>query len=307
MRAALVDRESRIAHPERTSTDAKAGRDAVLPRFLDLLKRVESKAGDDGICGVGVCMPGPIDPVSGVLYNPPNLPGWDGFSLKSWLQEQFDYPVAVGNDANLAALAEHRYGAGRGHDNVVYLTLSTGVGGGLILDGKMYVGGKGYAAEIGHMTIDQHGPVAPNGVVGSLEYLASGTAVGRIARERLAQGEESALRDLCGGDVEKVDAAMVSEAARAGDALAKSVMDGVAHSLGTGIVNVLHIFDPDVIVLGGGLSNSLDLLTPGIERQIDTHAMANFRGRRPIVKSALGDDAGLLGAAALVFADVDGG
>jgi glucokinase len=104
-----------------------------------------------------------------------------------------------------------------------------------------------------------------------------------------------------------VDAAMVSEAARAGDALAKSVMDGVAHSLGTGIVNVLHIFDPDVIVLGGGLSNSLDLLTPGIERQIDTHAMANFRGRRPIVKSALGDDAGLLGAAALVFADVDGG
>lgn len=306
MRVALVDRDSRIVHRNVIPTSASDGRDAVLERFIALLKDMESRAESGSVAGIGVCMPGPIDPVTGVLYNPPNLPGWDGFSLKTTLQAEFPLPVSVGNDANLAALAEHKFGAGRGHKNLVYLTVSTGIGGGIIIDDRLYAGSKGFAAEIGHMTIDQHGAVAPNGVVGSLEYLASGTAVGRIARERLAAGEESDLLGRADGNIENVNARLVSEAALAGDSLAQSVMTEVSRSLGIGIVNVLHIFDPEIIIIGGGMANSLDQLLPGINWAIDNHAMENFRGRRPVVKSEFGDDSGLLGAAALVFVESRG-
>jgi glucokinase len=251
-------------------------------------------------------MPGPVDPETGILYNPPNLPGWDRFSLKPVFEQEFGVSVFVGNDANCAALAEHRYGAGRGHRHVIYLTVSTGIGGGIIIDNKLFAGRSGFGAELGHMTIDRNGPQDNCGNVGCLEALASGTAVGRMGRERLLSGETSSMLGLAGGVIENVNARVVSDAALAGDSVAMSIMQEVATNLGIGVVSILHAFDPDVIIIGGGMSNSLDQLLPGINAEIDRHSMGNFHGRRPIVKSELGDDVGILGAAALVFSGLEG-
>ena len=300
IRVALVDRTSHIVKRVALPTNAQEGRHAVLERLIGAFREVLASTEDTPV-GIGITMPGPIDPDSGVLYNPPNLPGWDRFSLKPVFEREFRMDVSLGNDANLAGLAEHRFGAGVGHRNILYLTVSTGVGGAVIIDNRLYTGHNGFAGELGHITIDRNGPVDNCGNVGCLEVMASGTAVGRMARERLASGESSSLTENGGGEIESVNAQMVSEAARQGDALARSVMDEVATNLGIGIVSLLHAFDPEIIVIGGGMSNSLDLLLEGIEAEIDRHAMGNLKGSRPVVKSKLGDDVGLLGAAALVF------
>ena len=307
IRVALVDRNGRVSARRATPTLAHQGREDVLARFMAAVDAVASGIAPSSLVGVGVCMPGPIDPDSGVLFNPPNLPGWDGFSLKPILENRLALKVWVGNDATLAALAEHVYGAGRGYKHLVYMTLSTGIGGGIIVDGKLYTGHRGFAGEVGHITIDRNGPQCNCGNVGCLEAMASGTAVARMARERLAGGAPRVLRELAGGDLDKVDARMVAEAAASGDALAQAIMEEVGTNLGIGIVSLLHAFDPEVIVIGGGMSASLDLFLPGITGEIERHAMVQQGGRVPVVKSELGDDVSLLGAAALAFDEWDEG
>ena len=239
------------------------------------------------------------------MYNPPNLrgEGWHLFSPKAYLQDRLGLPVSLANDATLGAMGEHAFGAGRGSDNMIYLTLSTGIGGGVIVNGELYTGHKGFAGEIGHITIDKNGPTCNCGNVGCLEAMASGTAVARMAHERLSAGEASSLLGAAGGDASAVDARMVADAAKAGDALAQSLMQEVAKNLGVGIVSLMHVFDPELIVIGGGMSQNLDMLVPEIDMEIQRHAMAHLKDRRPVVKSELADDVSLLGAAALVFSD----
>jgi glucokinase len=250
---------------------------------------------------IGVSVAGPTDPETGAMYKPPNLPGWHGFSLKPVLSERFGIGVSVANDANLAALAEHRYGAGRGYAHMVYLTISTGIGGGIVIDGRLYVGSQGLAGEIGHMTIDREGPACSCGNVGCLEMLGSGTAVARMARERLASGAASVVLEKAGGDFAGVRASMVTEAARAGDRMAREIIEEVSTNLGIGIVGVIHALDPDVIVLGGGMTRELDLFLPGINEVLQKRAIRLPEGRSLIAKGQLGDDGGLLGAAAMAL------
>ena len=301
IRVALVDRQGRAFHRYATPTMAHQGRECVLDRLVGALRRVAAHADRDSLVGVSLCAPGPVDPDTGVVYNPPNLPGWDGYNAKPVLEEDLSLKATIANDATLAALAEHVHGAGRGYRYMVYVTLSTGIGGGVILDGRLYTGARGFAGEIGHMTIDRNGPVCKCGNVGCLEALASGTAVARMACERLASGEPSSLLERACGDPDKVDARMVAEAARSGDKTAQGIVREVASNLGHGMVSIIHAFDPEVIVVGGGMSRSLDLLLPGIVRQIERHALTARQGRVPVVKSELGDDVSLLGAAALAF------
>ena len=305
IRTALLDREGRMSRRHSTPTLAQDGRDNVMMRLLGALEHVSSFAEADSIVGVGLSVASPTDPATGAMYGPPNLPGWDGYSPKPLLEERFSLRATVVNDATVAALAEYRYGAGRGHRHIIYMTVSTGIGGGVVVDGKLYTGSRGFAGEIGHITIDCNGPPCRCGNVGCLEAMCSGTAVARIARERLASCESSALLNRVEGDLDKVDALMVADAARSGDATAQAIMAEVTASLGTGIVSLLHAFDPDIIVIGGGMSLDLDMMLPGISRQIDLRAMAHHRGRLPVVRSQLGDDVSLLGTAALAFAAHD--
>ena len=302
-RVALVDAVGGVSCRHSHETMAHEGRDAVMRRLADVLEQV-AVSQRTGIVGVGLSVASPIDPETGEMYNPPNLgEEWHMYTPKPFLQKRLSLPVWAANDATLGALGEHAFGAGKGCRSMVYMTVSTGIGGGIVIDGNLYTGASGFGGEIGHMTIDRNGPLCNCGNVGCLEALASGGALARIAQERVACGEGSALIEFAGGDISRVDARVVAEAALSGDALAMSLMHDVALNLASGIINLMHIFDPQIIVIGGGVAQNLDMLMPTIEAEVKRRAMAQFRGAAPVAKSQLGDDVSLLGAAALAFAN----
>ena len=300
-RVALVDATGAIVVRHSAETLAREGRAAVMNRLADALEHVASERRTE-IKGVGLSLASPVEPGTGVMYNPPNLGSeWHLFTPIPMLQERLSLPVYAENDATLGALGEHAFGAGRGCDNMVYMTVSTGIGGGIIIGGNLYTGTNGFGGEIGHMTIDQNGPLDNCGNVGCLEALASGTALARMAQERIGAGESSVMLEFAGGNIEAVDARIVVQAAQQDDALAQSLMQEVGRSLASGIITLMHIFDPQLIVIGGGLGQNLDMFMPTIEPEVNRRAMAHFQGAVPVAKSQLGDDVSLLGAAALVF------
>ena len=307
LRVALVDREGKVTWRSAILTEGHRGRDDVLERFVAVLERAASGVERTSLVGIGVAQAGATNSDDGTMYNPPYLPDWDGFSAKPMLEERLSLVSSHVNDATAGALAEHAYGAGRGARHMVYMALGTGVGGGIVADGRLYTGVRGFAGELGHITIDRNGPVCPCGNTGCLEMLVSGTAVARIAGERLASGERSVLLDATKGELDVVDAPRVAEAARAGDTLAQSIMRDAGMSLGIGIVSLLNALDPEVIVLGGGMSQSLDLLLPWVFQVIERRAIVPYQGRIPVVKSELGGDGSLLGASALAFDTYDRG
>ena len=300
-RVALVDATGAIVVRHSAETLAREGRAAVMNRLADALEHVASERRTE-IKGVGLSLASPVEPGTGVMYNPPNLGSeWHLFTPIPMLQERLSLPVYAENDATLGALGEHAFGAGRGCDNMVYMTVSTGIGGGIIIGGNLYTGTNGFGGEIGHMTIDQNGPLDNCGNVGCLEALASGTALARMAQERIEAGESSVMLEFAGGNIAAVDARIVVQAAQQDDALAQSLMQEVGRSLASGIITLMHIFDPQLIVIGGGLGQNLEMFMPTIEPEVKRRAMAHFQGAVPVAKSQLGDDVSLLGAAALVF------
>ena len=302
-RVALVDPAGSVTARHSTATLAHEGRDAVMERLAGALQHVASTQPTD-IKGIGLSLASPVEPGTGVMYNPPNLgPEWNLYTPVPLLQERLSLPVVAENDATLGALGEHAFGAGRGSSNMVYMTVSTGIGGGVIINDRLYTGTSGFGGEIGHMTIDQNGPLDNCGNIGCLEALASGTALARMAQERLRAGESSLILELAGGSVDAADARMVVQAARQDDPLARSLVQDIARSLASGIITLMHIFDPQLIVIGGGLGQNLDMFMPTIESEVKRRAMAHFQGAVPVAKSQLGDDVSLLGAAALIFSE----
>ena len=302
IRVALVSEPGEVLWRERQPTRAQEGREDIIGRIDSLLYQGISQAGERKIAGIGLGLAGPIDPDTGIMYDPPNIPALDGVSLKSLWEPRVEWPVLVGNDATLAALGEYRYGAGADARMLVYLTVSTGIGGGVVIDGRPMMGARGMAGELGHMTVDRNGPIDKCGNVGCLEGLASGTAIGDMARRRLTGKGGSIIEDLVGGELDRISAETVFEAAGRGDPVAKGVIDEAGRALGAGLVNVLHIFNPDVIVIGGGVSREWEHLRPSVESHIEAHAMGHVRRLGfKLAVSTLGDDIGLLGAAALVW------
>ena len=303
IRVALVDADGNISARHSTETLAREGRDAVMNRLVDAFEHVASTRLPD-VKGVGLSLASPVEPGTGVMYNPPNLgKEWHLYTPIPYLQERLNLPVQAGNDATLAAIGEHAYGAGKGLRNMVYMTVSTGIGGGVIINGELYTGSSGFGGEIGHMTIDRNGPMCNCGNVGCLEALASGAAVARMAQERLRAGESGAMLDIASGDIASVDARAVMQAARQGDEPALSLMREVALSLASGIVSLMHIFDPQLIVIGGGLGQNMGMFMPTIKAEVKRRAMAHFEGTFPVAMSQLDDDVSLFGAAAVVFSD----
>jgi glucokinase len=225
----------------------------------------------------------------------PNIPEWLDFPLTEKLSQRFGVPAHLDNDANLAALGEWKFGAGQGHHNLLYLTISTGIGGGVIINDRILHGHHGLAAELGHVTVLAGGPVCSCGFKGHLEALAAGPAIVRYVREQLEAGVKSELRS-----VDELNARDVAEAAKQGDALAKSAYQRAGEYLGVGVASFLHTFDPSIVILGGGVTQSGTLLLKPFEASLREHTFnPRYLENLIITTAALGDDAGLLGALAL--------
>jgi glucokinase len=263
-----------------------------------------------GLASLGVAVAGPVDAFTGTLFDPPNLRALDGVSLKACWEDKFGLPVKVGNDANLAALGEYFHGAGKEakeHGNppstLVYMTVSTGIGGGVVERGQMFLGTNGLAVEVGHMVIDQSttAPICQCGNRGCLESMASGTAIGRLAKEGYLDGSQ-----LAATESRDITSEVVFQAAARGDTLAAEVLEGVVLSLGVGLTNILHLYNPDLVVLGGGVSRGLDQLEllPEIRAIIDARAMSEKHKEFQLVVSKLGDSPGMIGAAAMAWEDL---
>ena len=300
LRGALVERGGDVVARVSAPTLAGAGSEAVIGQIITLAATLLKEHPQAKVTGIGMCAPGPLDPKAGIVIGPPTLAGWHNVPLIDILSRQFGLPVRLENDANAAALGEWRFGAGRGTGSLVFVTVSTGIGGGVVADGHIYHGRRGLAAEIGHMTITGEGDRCFCGAVGCFEAVASGTALGRQATRLTTPGDGSQLRRLSNnGDV---SARHVVEAARTGDVAARQLVEAEARWLGIGFTNLLHLYSPDVLGVGGVIANGLDLMHPVIEATIRQRAMRAYRDV-PVVQAQLGRHAGLVGAASLVLFD----
>jgi glucokinase len=303
---ALVDRSGEITVQHCQETHATEGPEAVIGRMLDAARRVMAQAEvtPTQVAAVGIGAPGPLDIETGIVMTPPNLPHWDRVPLKQLIEDGLGITAFVENDANAAALGEHRFGAGRGTEHMLYVTVSTGIGGGLILDGKLYHGASGMAGEIGHTTIIPYGPLCGCGNRGCLESLASGTAIARRARECVTRGVPTLMAKLAGGDLGRITAKLVAEAAGQGDAEARDILAEAMNYLGIGVANLVNLFNPQLIVIGGGLTNIGETLFGPVRRAIERRAFPTSVRAVRVVRAALGDSAGVLGAAAVALAQI---
>jgi glucokinase len=297
--AALVSARYEVLDREMAPTPADSGPQEINKCIFTAVDRLlhKSRLKASHMAAIGVAAAGIIDAARGLVTTSPNLPGWEDVPLRDLVSARYDVYTALVNDASAAALGEYRLGAGRGLHNMVYLTISTGIGGGLIVNGRLYLGSSGSAGELGHMVIDVNGPEDTCGNFGCLESLASGRAIAREAIERIKKGQASALSQAVGGKIESITARDVAAAARRGDSLAKEVVHQVAVYLGTGLTNIVNIFNPDTIVIGGGVAKMGELLLEPARQVVAERAFKLPASAVKIVPTLLGDDAGVLGAA----------
>lgn len=294
IRAALYSMEGELLAHCVLPTLAHEGLEATLNRIFKAIEMVTK--GWEKPVAIGVGAPGPLDPWKGVIFSAPNLPGWENVPLADILSERFGVPAFVNNDANVAALAEHRLGAGRGFANIIYVTVSTGIGGGIIVEGSLLLGARGLAGEVGHIVVKPDGPPCSCGGVGCLEALASGPAIAREALKRLREGAKSSIPKFVEGPIESLSAKEVAMAALEGDSLAQELFKEAGYYLGVGFVSLIHVFNPSRIVVGGGVAKVGKLLLEPAEETVKRLAMKEFLEDFQIIPTALGDEVGLLGA-----------
>ncbi len=287
IRAALfTSNNTTPIHHKRTATHA----DGEDP-FERLVAVIESVLPAEPVDVISVAAPGPLDPQNGVIFSTPNIPGWIEFPLVAKLEERLRIPTCLGNDANLAALGEWRYGAGQGHHDLLYLTISTGIGGGVIVKDQLLLGARGLAGELGHITVLPDGPLCSCGQRGHLEAVASGPAIAAYVNEQLAAGRPSILKPG------PLTGRQVAEAAQQGDALAREAFIRAGEFLGQAVADFLHMFNPSIVILGGGVSQSGSLFIETLKESTRRHVMdAGFLKDLIITTAQLGDNAGLIGA-----------
>jgi glucokinase len=304
--AALVDGDGCIRERVARPTDPEAGTASVLAALEDLFALVASGVvGGEGPVAVGVAAAAFVEHPSGRVAFSPNL-RYEDADVAGAVRSRFALDVVVENDANAAAWAEQQYGAARGSDDTIMLTVGTGIGGGVVLGGRLFRGHNGFAAEFGHMTLVDGGPRCACGERGCLEALASGTAIGRTAREGVGAVPGSILLELAGGVPERITGALVSEAAHAGDEFAAAVLERAGRWLGVGLASLVNAFDPALIVIGGGGSAAGRFLLEPARVELDRR-IAPLRPPPPIVAATLGNEAGAIGAAALARPGVRSG
>ncbi len=290
IRAAVATGEVTHAPPVHHPTPAGGGPGVVL----DAVAACAREAAGGPIDGLAIGIPGPLDPRSGVVHAAPHLPGWHELPAGQMLSERLGCPVAVRNDAKLAGFAEWKAGAGRGAKHFIFVTVSTGIGGALILDGRPY-DGAGSAGEIGHMPLGLDGPACGQGHPGCLEGFASGTGIAAAAARAVASGTHTSLAQL---PPDQVDARAVEEAARAGDAVSAGLFDAAGRAIGRALGGLINLLNPERIAVGGGLINAGELLFTPLDAGVREMAFEYPLSRCTIVPAGLGTDAGLVGAVA---------
>jgi glucokinase len=290
LRAALADEAGTLLEEVRVLTEADAGPAVVIDQIASCIERVRAHVPADGVLlGVGIGSPGPLDPYEGIVFTQPNMTGWMNVPLRALLAERTGLAIELGNDANAAALGEWLFGAGKGLRNLVYITVSTGIGSGVIVDGRLLLGHRGAAAEAGHHIIDAD-------TKASWEDLAAGPGLAAAAATAMISDPRTLLHDMA--TPETVTGLEVAQAAASGDPLAQRLLDREGELIGIGLVNMLFLFSPELIVLGGGVIVHNPQLIERAELVIQERAFDVYRDV-PVRLAALGDRAGLLGAVAL--------
>jgi glucokinase len=285
---------SQVRVPMVSDSSAENGLDAVLSAINQVVSRAAAP-----ISGIGICAPGPLDPTTGVILNPPNVPCWRNFPLAESVQKKYSVPVEVDNDANAAALAETRWGAARGRKYVFYATIGTGIGTGIVFDGKIYHGRTGSAGEGGHVSIDYRGPICRCGKPGCIEVLASGTAIAQRARDCIKAGEPSAMLELAGGSLAAITGKTVVNARSQRDPVAIKLLSHAAEMISVWLSNMIDLLDPDVIVIGGGAAALYHPYFTQIQARAAQLSLNPRASEVPIISAHYGADSGIAGGAAL--------
>ena len=260
--AAVVSPQGEVIAREYRLTMAEEGPEAVIRRIIASIERVIKLANVrlSQLTSVGIAAAGALDSKEGIVSASPNLPNWHDVPLRDTIGERLGVNAFLINDASAAALGEHHFGAGKGVDDLIYITVGTGIGGGIIIGGRLYSGVCGTAGELGHMSIDVNGIRCNCGNIGCLETLASGVAVAREAISRIGQGAKTSMTKLVEGRVESITAQTVSLAAQGGDHLALDIITRAGTYLGIGMVNLVNLFNPEMIIVGGGMAKMGDML-----------------------------------------------
>ncbi len=296
LRAARFDRELNLLVRDEVLTHAEQGPHETIERMKQMITEMLPTDGTR-VGGIGISAPGPSNPYTGVVVAPPNLPGWINIPLVKMLEDTFHVPVYLGNDANVAALAEVARGAAPNARDAIFITVSTGIGGGVVTDGRLLLGREGLGAEVGHMIM-----IVEEGRVSTLEKEAAGPALARQARARIEGGEASIMRDMVNGDLSRIDGKVVGIAAGQGDKLAVAIVQRAGRILGMGMVTLLHVFNPEYLVFGGGVGTMGDLLVDPMREGMRENVIspAYIDGLK-VEMALLGDNVSLVGAAALVI------
>lgn len=300
----LVTQKGRLMAPKVVPTLANDGARTSFLQVRRLIERLVREAGGkQNVLGIGLCAPGELDPKTGYVINAPNLPGWERLRLGAEVERIFGLPARVENDANAAGLAEVLFGAAQGYRDVFYVTVSTGIGTGIIIDGKIYHGARGVAGEGGHVSIDFRSPYRCGcGTVGCIEALASGPAMARRARVRLIRDytAPSLLRIMAGGKLESITPEMIAEASKKGDAIAREILDETGFYLGAWLGSMITLLDPGAIVLGGGVSCIGRPLFDQIRKTIGRYTLDPAAAAKiPLLPARLRQNVGVYGAASL--------
>ena len=297
LRAALFA-DAQLLRRAALPTDVSGGPAGVFDQINQLIGQIRGDKRMDSIIGIGMSCAGPIDTTNGIVTRIPTLPGWNGLPLARALADRTGLPARIENDSIAAALGEWQHGAGKGVGNMVYLSVSTGIGGGAVTDGQLMHGHKGMASHIGHMRLAQDGPRCNCGAIGCFEALAAGPALRQRAAAVAQDGGSAFLGKVA--QTGSLEVKHVFEGARAGDSHCRQLVAEEALYLGQGITSAIHILSPERVIMGGGLSNGFDLLEDGIHAVIRRDAMPAFKNV-PVLRAALGGDSGLWGAASMVL------
>jgi glucokinase len=300
--AVVATRDGEILARGYNRTPVQAGPEAITRSILGTIAETmaSGRVSPPQLLGMGVAVAGIIDGDEGRVVFTPNLPGWIDVPLKAAIEERFGVPTCMGNDATLAALGEWCFGLNKKVANLIYVTVSTGIGTGIVTDGRLYAGAHGFAGEAGHMTVDEDGPGCNCGSTGCWEALASGTALAREAKKKIGRGADTSMVELVGGDSSRIDASVVFEAAQRGDGLARELISRLAYYFGVGLANLVNIFDPELILVGGGVAKMGDLLLQPARKVVKERAYVTLTHDVEIRPAVLGEDSGLLGAVAFV-------
>lgn len=301
--AGFVDQHGEIHQHTRVAMNPKGTAEeglAAVTSAIDALLKLAPEA-SNAVRRIGICAPGPLDPHTGVVLNPPNVPCWRNFPLAAEIARRYGSSVKVENDAKSAGLAEALWGAGRGYRNVFYTCIGTGIGAGILFEGRIYHGRTGAAGEAGHVTIDYHGPRCGCGKKGCIEVLASGTAIGKRARAKLAEGasRSAAMLGLADGDINAVTSETVGRAYASGDPLAKEVLLETVELLAIWLGNMVDLLEPDVMIMGGGVAAMLSPFLDEIHNRLPAWCINSRCLEIPLVAARYGANAGIAGGGAL--------